>query len=171
MVLSLYIRALLFLNLHTFSQFIRLFFFLFPLNPASSRTHFVLSHFTLFLCYLTTLAAMHKMAAGSWELEGTEWKPFSNSFRTMHREREGESSRCLAGSSDKSFLRMCAKRLSLFYLFIFFLMCCANKAIGTLAFLKKRDKGTTHYDFNLFQAHIIISLTKRKKIHVDKAGT
>lgn len=32
-------------------------------------------------------------------------------------------------------------------------MCCANKAIGTLAFLKKRDKGPTHYDFNLFQAH------------------
>lgn len=58
------------------------------LAPASSCTHFFLSRFTLSLssCYLTTLAAIHKMAAGSWELERTEWKPFSNRSRTRHRE-------------------------------------------------------------------------------------
>lgn len=54
----------------------------------------------------------------------------------------------------------------IFVLFVFsFLMCCANKAIGTLAFLKKGIKAQ----------HIMIlicsRLTKRKKIHVDKAET
>lgn len=83
-ILSLRIEAPLFLQ---FLPLLRVYFNLL-LNPASSCTHFFLPHFTLSLssCYLTTLAAIHKMAAGSSELEGTEWKPFSNRSRPQHRE-------------------------------------------------------------------------------------
>lgn len=152
MVLSLYIRPLLFLNLHTFSQFIRLFFSFFPWTQHPVAP-------TLFFPTLLSSSATWLLwqRCTKWRQGAESWKAQSGShFPTVSgpcigRERRVES--LPSGQFGWVFSAHVREKIIFVLFFFSFLMCCANKAIGTLAFLKNRDKGTTHYDFNLFQAH------------------
>lgn len=146
--------------------------FLHFLELLSVYTHFFfLPHFTLPLssCYLTSLAAIHKMAAGSWELQGREWKPFSNRSRPRHRERVKISYvKWTINITPRVFSVHVHQRLCL--LLLFCLIYCTKKPLGPLGLSNGIKHHTQPLWFNLMQTQIIISLIKRKnikKIDVD----